>query len=169
MSRPTPGSYHIDFENYISKVLEDDVKLAFVNQQSLIDNFFDLISEEKSCYAYAPGKWTLKELLQHVIDAERIFNYRALAIARKETTSLPGFEENDYALNSNANERSWNNLTHELKAVRTSSIILFDSFNEEVFGYSGIANNNSITVNAIGFITVGHIYHHKKVIEDRYL
>lgn len=125
--------------------------------------------KKKSCYAYAPGKWTLKELLQHVIDAERIFNYRALAIARKETTSLPGFEENDYALNSNANERSWNNLIHELKAVRTSSIILFDSFNEEVFGYLGIANNNSITVNAIGFITVGHIYHHKKVIEDRYL
>jgi len=169
MPRPTPGTYLPYYDNYISKVAEDDVKQAFENQQPLIDDFFDSISDEKSNFAYAPGKWTIKELLQHVIDTERIFNYRSLAIARKESASLPGFEENDYAANSNANDRTWNSLTDELKAVRKATVILFDSFNDEVINQSGIANNNPVTVNALGFIMVGHIYHHKKVIGERYL
>ncbi|HMJ47859.1 MAG TPA: DinB family protein [Ferruginibacter sp.] len=168
MPRPTPGTYFSYFDNYISKVPETDIKEAFKNQQELIDTYFDTIREEKSDYAYAQGKWTLKELLQHVIDTERIFSYRAIAIARKEKAPLPGFDENEYAENSDANKRSWKSLTDELKAVRKSTKLLFESFTDETLGNSGIASNNPITVNALGFTLVGHLYHHKKVIEERY-
>src|SRR4051812_3612909 len=99
MSKPIRESYPEHFHNYIKLVNEDDLLTAFRNQQKIVDNFIPSIVTSKSEYAYAPGKWTLKELLQHIIDAERIFCYRALSIARKETVSLPGFEENDYAAN----------------------------------------------------------------------
>ena len=107
--------------------------------------------------------------MQHVIDTERIFNYRSLAFARKEAASLPSFDENSYAANSNANARPWKDLVAELKAVRKTTEQLFDSFSDEVLNNSGIANNKPFTVNALGFTTIGHLYHHKKVIEERYL
>ena len=169
MPRPILGTYPPYFENYISQVKEDDLKNAFKNQQDIVDNYFDSIPEEKTNTGYATGKWSLKELLQHMIDTERIFNYRALAFARKETASLPSFEENDYAANSNANTRSWKSLCAELKVVRRSTEILYDSFSEEVLNNSGIANNKPTTVIAMGFIIVGHLTHHKEIIEERYL
>jgi uncharacterized damage-inducible protein DinB len=150
-------------------VNEDHVKDAFQNQADVINNFFDKISEEKSGHAYAPGKWTIKELLQHIIDAERVFAYRALCFARKDAASLPGFDENNYADNSYANERDWQSLVDELKAVRKTTEILFDSFNTDMLNHSGIANNNPVTVNAIGFIIVGHLNHHMNIISERYL
>ena len=169
MPKPTEGTYPVYFQTYINYVQEEDVMTAIENQQSVIDNFFDRISEEKSTYAYAEGKWTLKELLQHVIDTERIFIYRALAFARKETQSLPGFDEKTYAANSDANARTWKSLCEELKAVRNTSRLLFENFTDEMLSSSGLANNNPTTVNAIGFILVGHVYHHKNIVETRYL
>ncbi len=169
MSRPLTGTYPVYYETYISKVKEADVRDAFKNQRSVVDHFFDGISEEKAGYAYAQGKWTIKELLQHIIDAERIFSYRALAFSRKETASLPSFDENIYADNSFANERSWKSLVEEFKILRKSTELLFESFNTDMLNHSGIASNNPVTVNAIGFIIVGHLNHHKGVIETRYL
>ncbi len=169
MPKPVTGSYPPYFENYISQVTEDDLQKAFKNQEEIVNYFFDSITEEKSAYAYAPGKWTLKELLQHVIDAERIFNYRALCFARKETTSLPGFDEDTYAANSSANARSWKSLVDEMKAVRETTEMLYSSFNEEMLNTTGTANNKPTIVNALGFITIGHLYHHKKIIETRYM
>jgi len=169
MSKPIQGTFPAYFANYINQVAEPDLEEAFKNQQEIVNNFFDSIPEEKTNAGYAEGKWTLKEVLQHIIDAERIFNYRALCFARKETASLPSFEENAYAANSNANARSWKSLCDEMKAVRRSTEILFDSFPDEVLDYSGIANNNPTTVLAMGFINVGHLAHHKRIIEERYL
>ena len=169
MPKPIKGTYPAYYETYISKVNEDNVKDAFKNQDDIINNFFDSISEEKSGFAYAPGKWTIKELLQHIIDAERIFAYRALSFARKEEASLPGFDENNYADNSYANERNWQSLVDELKAVRKTTEIMFDSFNTDMLNHSGMANNNPVTVNAIGFIIVGHLNHHKNIVVERYL
>jgi len=169
MPKPVKGTYPAYFETYISKVNEDNVKDAFKMQADTVNNFFDTISEEKSGHAYAPGKWTIKELLQHIIDAERIFAYRALSFSRKETTSLPSFDENSYADNSFANERNWQSLVDEMKAVRKTTEMLFDSFNTDMLNLSGVANNNPVTVNAIGFIIVGHLNHHKKVLEEKYL
>ncbi|MEP6713747.1 MAG: DinB family protein [Ferruginibacter sp.] len=169
MPKPIQGTYPPYFQNYINFVTEDDVISAIKNQQEIINSFFDTVSEERSNYAYAEGKWTLKELLQHVIDTERIFNFRALAFARKESQSVPGFEEADYAANSNANARTWKSLCEELKVVRKSSQILFENFTGEMLSNSGLANNNPTTVNALGFILVGHVYHHKNIMETRYL
>lgn len=169
MSKPSPTSYPGYFQRYIDQVPEQDLKLAFANQSKVIKDFLPTISEEKSKHAYAEGKWTIKEILQHMIDTERIFNYRALCFARGEKTSLPGFEENDYAANSNANQRSWNELVTEFNSLRESTQMLYDSFTEEALSTTGTANNNPLTVASIGFISVGHFYHHKKVIEERYL
>lgn len=169
MPKPVEGTYPTYFQNYINQVNEDNVFSALKNQEETITTFFDTISEEKSTYAYAEGKWTLKELLLHIIDAERIFNYRALAFARKEIQSLPGFDENSYAANSYANSRTWKSLCEELKAVRKATQLLFESFSPETLNSSGFANNNPTTVNAMGFIIVGHVYHHVNIIKERYL
>jgi len=169
MPRPASNTYPPYFETYISQVKEDDPLLALQNQQSVIDEFFPSISEEKSEYAYAEGKWTLKELLQHIIDAERIFCYRSLSFARNEKQSLPGFEEDDYAAVSEANKRSWSSLCNEFKAVRKATICLYKSYTDEMLSHSGLANNKVTSVNAVGFIMAGHVTHHKKVIEERYL
>lgn len=169
MPKPSPETYFPYFKRYVDQVPEEDLATAFSNQLPLIKDFLNAITEERSTYAYAPGKWTLKELLQHMIDTERIFNYRALAIARKETASLPGFDENSYADNSNANSRPWQTLVDEFLVVRRSTQFLYDSFTEEALVSSGIASNNPVTVISLGFTTLGHFYHHKKVMEERYL
>lgn len=169
MPRPTPGTFPPYFERYISLVPEDSLTDALHDQQPIISNFFSRITEEKSGYAYQEGKWTIKELLQHVIDTERIFNYRALAIARGEKQSLPGFEENEYATASEANNRSWNDLVEEFKAVRKATVFLINSFTNKMIESQGFANEKAVSVNALGFIIVGHVYHHVNIVELRYL
>ena len=164
-----PSVYKNYFENYTSQVIEKEIISAFSSQEKILNNFLDLATEEKSSCAYAEGKWTLKEMLQHIIDTERIFAYRALAIARKETATLPGFDENLYADNSNANSRTWDNLTQEIKAVRNSTIILFESFTEEMLQSKGNFSSSSGSANTLGFIIVGHVYHHIKIAKERYL
>jgi hypothetical protein len=169
MPKPAAGTYPPYFENYISQVPDSTLAEAFVNQRDIVNDFFDSIDESQADYAYAPGKWTLKEVLQHIIDAERIFSYRALSFARGEKNSLPGFDENEYAANSNANRRSWKSLCEELKVVRRSTEIMYNSFDDETLQLSGLANNKTTSVHAMGFISVGHLYHHKMIIEERYL
>jgi hypothetical protein len=169
MPKPSPETYFAYFKRYVDQVPEEDLTTAFSNQLTVIKEFLSGITEEKSMYAYDTGKWTLKEVLQHITDTERIFNYRALAIARKETAPLPGFDENLYADNSNANRRSWQELVDEFLAVRSSTEFLYKSFTDEALAASGIASNNPLTVNSLGFTTLGHFYHHKKVMEERYL
>ncbi|MEP7256284.1 MAG: DinB family protein [Ferruginibacter sp.] len=169
MPKPSLTSYPAYFQKYVSQVPEEDLLTAYQNQLPIIKEFLSKITEEKSAYAYADDKWTLKEVLQHIIDTERIFNYRALCISRKEITSLPGFDENDYAANSNGNGRKWLDMVEEFLTVRKGTEIMFKSFTDEMLETSGLSNNNPATVNSIGFTTLGHFYHHKKVIEERYL
>ncbi|MFZ1530393.1 MAG: DinB family protein [Ferruginibacter sp.] len=169
MPRPVPGTYPSYFETYISLIKENDVSEAIRAQDAFINDYFLSIPQNKHEYAYAPGKWTLKELLQHIIDTERIFQYRALCFARGEKQSLPGFEEDDYAAASNANARNWQDLCSELKSVRKSSLVLYESFTDAMLGQAGVANNKSFSCNAIGFCIAGHLQHHKNIIEERYL
>ncbi len=131
--------------------------------------FFKNIPVQKANYQYAAGKWTLKEMLLHIIDTERIFAYRAVSIARGDKTPLPGFDENTYAANSMADKRSWESLLQEFAAVRQSSDLLLQSFNDEQLLQSGTTNNYPTTVNALAFIIYGHILHHIAVIKERYL
>jgi len=168
MPKPSPSSYPAYFKRYVDQVPEEGLLTAFSTQLPAIKELLSKVSEDQSMFAYDSGKWTIKELLQHMTDAERIFNYRALCIARKETVSLPGFDENDYAANSNAGERPWADLVEEFLAVRYSTELLYKSFTDEMLATSGISNNNPVTVISLGFITVGHVYHHIKVLEERY-
>lgn len=169
MPRPdltrVPPFYH----KYINLVTEDNLLAALANESKNLFQFLDPIPESKQDYAYATGKWTLKELLQHMIDTERVFAYRALSFSRKDPNKLPGFEENDWASASNSAGRNWVDLIEEFKAVRKSTEHLFASFNEEQLNAAGLANNNSIYVMAIGFICVGHANHHVGIIKERYL
>jgi hypothetical protein len=169
MSIPSPTNVPGYFQVYINQVEETELFAALNNQTAGISTFLNSITEEKSTYAYAAEKWTIKELLQHVIDTERIFSYRALCIARGEKIALPGFNENDYAANSFANERSWESLVNEFLLVRQSSQILFSSFSNTALETIGTAGSNSLSVRDIGFILVGHLNNHKKVLQERYL
>ncbi len=127
------------------------------------------IPMDKFDFRYAEGKWTIKDILQHLIDAERVFAYRALRFARNDKTELPGFEEDDYVLEANANKRSIQDLLTELLIVRQSTLALFKTFSNEQLLRIGIASNNPMSVRALGFVIIGHQNHHQKVFEERYL
>lgn len=169
MSKPSPTNYPGYFQKYIDQVPESDFYTALNNQTKAVESFLSAITEEKSLHAYADGKWSIKEMLQHIIDTERIFCYRALCFARGENNNLPGFDENEYAANSYANQRNWNSLVQEFLMVRKATAALFESFSETALSATGTANNNTTSVLSIGFILTGHYYHHKKILIERYL
>jgi len=163
------ASYPQNFQTYVDAVKEDDLNKALNNQMPAAEVFFQSIDEELSKRKYAEGKWTIKELLQHVIDAERVFQYRALCFARKEANTLPSFDENDYASNSNANDRKWSDLISEFSSVRKSTEYLYNSFNMEALQAVGKASNYSMDVTTLGFVIVGHVNHHIRIIQERYI
>jgi uncharacterized damage-inducible protein DinB len=169
MPRPKPTEFPEYFGRYISRVDADSLVEAIPAYARALENFYDLLPEEKSDYRYAPGKWTLKELLQHVVDTERIMSYRLLRIARKDKTPLASFDENTFAEHSRANERSFNDIKEEFLAVRKSTDMLIRSLNEEQLSELGTAGNKPVTANAVGYIIFGHMLHHKEVVEQKYL
>lgn len=131
--------------------------------------FVQNIPMDKFDYRYAEGKWTIKDIIQHLIDAERVFSYRAMRISRNDKTPLPGFEENDYVENTNANDRSIQDLLTEMAVVRQSTVSLYKSFTQEQLQRIGTASGKEVSVRAIGFIIIGHQKHHQKIFQERYL
>jgi uncharacterized damage-inducible protein DinB len=160
-----PKFYH----NYISHVSQDDLMEAFDTETPAIIKFIENIPPAKYDHRYADGKWTIKEVLQHIIDAERIFAYRALRFARKDETPLPGFDENLYADNAKADKRDWKEMVEEFKVVRKSSEYLFRAFDNDQLEATGVSNNSPVYVLGIGFLLIGHSLHHVKVVKERYL
>jgi len=146
----------------------DIIPLLELNTKETLD-FFKKIPAGKELYAYEENKWTIREILLHLIDTERIFSYRALRIARNDKTNLPGFDENNFAKNSKANIRTLKALLEEFKAVRSATLALFKSFQDDDWTKTGMASNNEISVRAIGYILAGHVIHHTRVIKERYL
>ncbi len=169
MSKPALGSYPSYAANYVNLVEADSTKDAVEKYGNAITDFFKSIPIEKIEYSYAENKWTVKEMLQHIIDAERVFAYRAMCIARKDQTSFPGFDENSYAANSKASARSWKNLLEEFDLTRRSTDLMLLSFDEEQLQQTGTTNNSSNSVNAIAYILYGHLLHHIKILKERYL
>jgi uncharacterized damage-inducible protein DinB len=167
--RPDLSSVGSFFHNYINQVTEDDIVTAFQKHSEELLQCLDAIPPEKYDYRYAEGKWSIKEVLQHIIDAERVFAYRALCFARKDPTPLPGFDENLFAQNAKTEKRDWQNLLEEFKATRKSSEYLFRSFDEDQLMAKGIANNTPNYVLAVGYILIGHSIHHMKILKERYL
>lgn len=169
MSRPDPSTIPEWYHKYVSRVKENDAMEAIKADTFRSLEFLEKIPGEKWTYRYAEGKWSVKEMIQHLIDSERIFSYRALCIARGEKASLPGFDENAYATASRADLRPQEDLIAEFALVRKATEALFASFSETQFSATGIANNNPVTVNGIGFIIPGHVQHHLAVLAERYL
>ncbi|WP_336686132.1 DinB family protein [Chryseobacterium bernardetii] len=162
-----------DFQKYIQRYLDqipsgDWLAELKISEEKTIGIYSNL-TEEQSKFAYAEGKWTLKELLLHLSDTERVFQYRILALARGDKNNLPGFDENEYAARSFANERSLESLLEEYKLVRKSSQILLETMNPIALQNIGTANGNEISAETIGKLIIGHNYHHLNIIEERYL
>jgi hypothetical protein len=156
------------FDRYIN--LADDIELIDALQNSL-DDLEKLPVDKWNALGdrvYAPGKWTIKDIVQHITDTERIFSYRALRFARNDSTKLPGFEENDFAREANAAQRSLTDLIDELKIVRQSTIAMFSSFTDKMLQQKGPTFKADISVLGVGFTAVGHQLHHFKVLEERY-
>ena len=162
-----------EFQKYIQRYLDLIPSENWLEELKKVEEktlgLYSHLTEEQSKYAYAEGKWTLKEVLLHLSDTERVFQYRILAIARGEEKNLPGFDEELYAQNSFANERSLASLLEEYQLVRKSSQILLETLNPSVLNNIGTANGNQISAETIGKLVVGHNIHHLNVIEERYL
>jgi len=167
--RPGKNDYFPYLETYISKVKEETAISALENTLSPTLKLISAIPPEKWNFAYASDKWTVKELVTHCIDTERVFAYRALAFARGETQILPAFDENTYAKYSEANSRTSETILEEFKSVRTASISLFRSFSDQTLMKSGKVPAGTITVNALGYAICGHTAHHLEVLTLRYL
>jgi uncharacterized damage-inducible protein DinB len=168
MSRPNKTEYGSFYQTYINYTSGKDYSILVQQYNNRIIDFWAAIPIEKINYAYAPNKWTIKQMFQHVIDTERIFAYRALAISRQDKTPLPGFDENEYANNATAANRNWKDMLVEWRVVRQSTNLLFASFTEEQMKSLGTASDNPISVNALGFIIFGHTLHHLNILKERY-
>jgi hypothetical protein len=168
-SQLSDTEYASFYANYILKSGDEPLLSGLESGLNKTLDFFRAIAEDKLEYRYEVGKWTIKDILQHLIDAERVFAYRALRFARKDNTPLPGFEENSYTIAANANNRSREDLLKEYQLVRESTLMLFKSFNQDMLKLLGSASDSDMSVRAIGFVITGHEKHHCEVIKSRYL
>ncbi|RAR48965.1 DinB family protein [Flavobacterium lacus] len=164
-----PTEYASYYSPYIKAVGEVNLIEELERSLTTFEEFLNQIPLEKHEFRYAEGKWTIKDIVQHLIDTERVFAYRSLRFARKDQTPLHGFDENEYVEATDASKRTLANLLEEYKSVRWSTVHLFKSFTEEELMHIGIASTNSFSVRAIGFIAVGHQKHHQRIFTERYL
>ncbi|NND95174.1 MAG: DinB family protein [Flavobacteriales bacterium] len=156
------------YNPYLDNVPPDDVASSLELNLSEMSEVFSQMTEDKSKYRYAEGKWSLRELLGHMIDSERVFMYRAMCFSRGEKQALPGFDENGYASNSNADNRPIERLWIEFETLRISTLQLFQSMDKSMLEAVGTMSGNRNSVNSIGRIIVGHCRHHLRVIKERY-
>lgn len=164
-----PTEYNPYFQQYIDLAPKGSVMESFEKGANIISEFFEKLPESKLHYRYAEGKWTPLDILQHIIDTERVFNYRALYFARNPESKLEGFDENLFALNAKAGDRTRVELLEDYHAVRSTTKSLFKSFDSDMLSKLGIANGNSMSVRAMGLVICGHELHHRNIIVERYL
>ncbi len=166
--KPQTDEYAPFYNTYVSKVLDEDVVELLEQLQESTYTLFSNLSEEKANYAYAEGKWTMKQALGHMIDAERTFAYRLLCFSRNHI-ELPGFDQDVYIDNSNFNDRTIQSLAAEFKTTRASNLYLIRALTDEQLNRRGIASGNAISVRALIYILAGHELHHLDIIKERYL
>lgn len=169
MKPPETSEYQPYYEKYIALVQGDDLAETLDHQLSDSLGMLCRISEAKSMHRYEPGKWSIKEVLGHLIDSERIFAYRALRFARKDHTPLSGFDQDPYVSAGRFDERPWSELVAEFEHVRRSTILFFRGVKPEAERLFGVANNSPITVRALGYVIAGHELHHMGILRERYL
>jgi hypothetical protein len=168
-TRPALAEYDPCYWKYIELVPDGDIVEILSSQINNTLAQLGKASDEKACQSYAPGKWSIKEVVGHVIDSERIFAYRALRISRNDKTPLAGFEQDDYVAGTNFNTRPLAGLIEEFKAVRSASIHLFKPLTDAEWQRRGIANGKEITTRALAYNIAGHELHHVGVLKSRYL
>jgi uncharacterized damage-inducible protein DinB len=169
MTRPQPTEAAEYYSRYIDLITSDDIVPVFENQMGEMLQFLSGISEEQSLHSYAPGKWTIREVLNHVNDGERVFTGRAFWFARGFTDALPSFEQDIAVQAAQANNTSWADLVEEFKIVRLGTISFFKSMPEEAWDRTGIASDNPVSVRALAYIIAGHVAHHIGVLREKYL
>lgn len=169
MPRPDLSRMPEYYHKYMNQVRENDLMTALQNNTSSFLSLLKSLPPAKQDHCYEEGKWTIKEVLQHIIDIERIFTYRALRFARKDDTNLPGFDEKVLAANMKADKRSWDDLLDEFHSVRRSTELMFKSFDNYQLESEGIASGVSMYVLGVGYIIAGHCEHHMTILKERYL
>jgi len=167
--RPAKGDYGEYYQPYIDLVKGDNIFRILVKQNLESQNVLNSFSENKGNFRYAEGKWTVKEVVGHLMDVERIFAYRALCIARGETKPLPGMDQNIYVANGNFNKRQLIDLNYEYRLLRESNILLYGGLDKSVLQNRGNASGYEVTVLALMFMTAGHEKHHLNVLTKRYM
>jgi uncharacterized damage-inducible protein DinB len=169
ISHPSQDEYPEYFDQYIKLVPTDDLLDYFDSQKESVATLAATLTNDQLLYRYAEGKWSVKDIFNHIIDCERIYNYRALCIARQDKTDLPAFEENDYAREAYADRRETTDIIAEYNAVRAATIQLFRSFDESMLSHTGLSDGRRRSVRAMGYIAAGHEIHHLRVIREKYL
>ena len=168
-ARPQEGEFNPYYKMYIGLVPDGDILEILKEQQRETLSLLQSIPEERAAYRYADGKWSVKELIGHLTDAERIFIYRALCIARGDTQSLPGFEENQYVSAASFDSVPLSQIITEFGTVRAATLSFFQNLSDQAWTRKGTANGSGVTVRAIAYILAGHEKHHRQVLKDRYL
>jgi len=167
--RPNPGDYSPYYESYIKLVEGEDILKILNDQGKKTQDMLNSFSEHRGNYRYTDGKWTVKEVVGHLLDTERVFAYRALCIARGEKKSLPGFDQDDYVKEGNFNKRELFDLNYEFRLLRESNLLLFRTFTPEMLKLKGFANESYVSVLAILFMIAGHEKHHMNVLREKYM
>lgn len=169
MERPDKNEYDPYYERYISLVTGSDPIGALAAQPTELQDMFTALPDEKGSYAYAEGKWSIKEVLGHLIDGERMFAYRVFRIARGDQTPIEGFEQDGYIENAHSNERSIGELLEEFSLLRRANLLFFKRLRDEQWRFIGTANEAKVSVRALAYIMAGHVRHHAVILKDRYL
>ncbi|HEX3384112.1 MAG TPA: DinB family protein [Mucilaginibacter sp.] len=168
INRPQPDEYPPFASVYVGHVETTDVLSLLTKSRDSTFQLFSNMSEEQAMHAYAPGKWTLKQVLGHMIDTERTFAYRAFVFSRNNI-ELPGFDQDIYIANNDFNSRTIRDLALEFTAVRESTLYLYRAFSEDQLLRRGVASGNPVSVRGLVYMTAGHELHHLKLIQERYL
>jgi len=166
--RPEDNEYAPSYAGYIALVPGHDAVAALEAQRLHMMQMLSARSEREGNFRYGPGKWSVKEVLGHMADAERVFTYRAMRIGRGDQTALPGFEQDDYVKNGGFGDRKLADLAEEFAAIRAASIALFRSLNDTAWMRRGTASDKEVSVRALAFMTAGHELHHQRILEERY-
>lgn len=169
ISKPLQSEFAAFYAGYVSQVEEGDIVATLKNAQEQTKKLLENISEEKGLYAYAPEKWTIKEVIEHIIDTERIFAYRFLRVYRGDATPLPSFEQNEYVKNANSNKRTLQSLAKELYAVREANLLMLENLDESKLDFQGTMSGKTVTPRALLYIMAGHEAHHINILKTRYL
>jgi uncharacterized damage-inducible protein DinB len=167
-NKPESNEYAGYYEKYIALVPQADIVGLLESQRLQMAQLLTACSERDGNFHYAPDKWSVKEVIGHLADCERIFTYRALCIARGDATPLPGFEQDDYVRTAGSGRRQLRDLAEEFSGIRNSTISLYRSLDDEAWTRRGSANKNEVSVRALAYITAGHELHHRRILEERY-